>query len=140
MPAEIHKIDGTNIAAGVVDLEDGQRWNDECVVTFRRDEANMLAIVMANYLDDAKEAIRAAERKSVRTDVDALERIGAMLASYKLAESWRLAARAHAAVGSAIAPTKERQEIADALAEVRAQADAEDAEKEQAETQTEPES
>lgn len=110
----------SGLGVHVVELEEGQAWDDQVVVTFQRDEANMIAVVIGQYVGDAKQAIDKAKHAAQSSNPDLLERIAATVAGIKLMESMRLVLRGSGAIGSVIAPEPERTEIAAALAEARA--------------------
>lgn len=110
------------IGVAAIDLLEGQQWNDERQVTFRRDEATMLAVVIARYVDDARDVIAKAKHASSESNPDLMERIAATVTGIKLMDSVRTILRASGAIGSEFAPDAERIEIADALAKARAEA------------------
>lgn len=108
------------IGVAAIDLLEGQQWSDMAEVTFRRDEATMLAVVIARYVDDSREVIAKAKHASAESNPDLLERIAATVTGIKLMESLRTILRASGAIGSTFAPEAEREEIREALAQARA--------------------
>lgn len=110
----------SGLGVHVVELEEGQAWTDLVTVTFQRDEANMLAVLIRQYVDDAKSTIQRARHAGASSNPDLLERLAATVAAVKLNESLRMVLRASGAIGEVIAPEPERTEIAAALAGARA--------------------
>jgi len=112
------------IAARIVELNDGEAWQDIITVRFRRDEVMMLSVILSNHLDDTKDVIAQANAAALDDDKDLLTRLAAALAADKLQESWGLAGCAHAAIGVKVAPADQRKALYTALVEAREKRDA----------------
>jgi len=116
----IEKTPFDGIAAAVIDLAEGEKWDDVITVSYRRDEAQMLAVSCQQSLDAARDAIKGLRHAAAESNPDLLERVAATVTLIKFHQSARLLAQAQGALGAVIAPQPEREDIAIALADSRA--------------------
>lgn len=112
------------IAASMIELEEGESWDDIVTVQYRRDEAQMLAVSVQQQIEAARDAMKQLRHTSHESNPDLLERVAATVTLIKFNESFRLLCQAQGALGAVAAPLDVREQIEIALNEARAKSEA----------------